>query len=181
MPLAAESRGRISFDEMFISMCHIVSERSTCLRNKSGCLIVRDGAIVALGYNGAPKGMAHCSVQGCLCEENGLGVDSQPVPVNDQNMYSCRGVHAIQNALIQAGIEKARGATLYINQMPCAVCAKLVIQAEIERVVIAAPDNHNVITGLLKQAGIQVVILDLPRLYHDNYDKRNGNSSNVGS
>jgi len=165
MQYAAELRGRISFDEMFISMCHIVSERSTCLKNKSGCLIVRDGAIVALGYNGAPKGMAHCSVQGCLCEENGLDPNAPSVPANDPTKYSCRGVHAIQNALIQAGIEKARGATLYINQMPCSVCAKMIIQAEIERVVIAAPNNHNAITALLKQAGISVVILDLPRLY----------------
>ncbi len=165
MSLAAESRGRISFDEMFISMCHIVAERATCLRNKSGCLIVRDGAIVALGYNGAPKGMAHCSVQGCLCEESAFRADSrQPLPeAHDQgpNLYSCRGVHAIQNALIQAGIEKARGATLYVNQMPCSVCAKLIIQAEIERVVIAGPSNHNAITALLRQAGITVVILEI--------------------
>lgn len=146
-------RGRISFDEMYSWICYIIAERSTCLRHKTGCLIVQEGQVVALGYNGAPKGLPHCSGAGCLKDDPTVGGSRDD---------ACRGVHAEQNAVIQAGVEKCRGASLYVNTAPCQVCAKLIIQSEVGRVVISGEQANCAGTTLLRQSGVEVVFLDLP-------------------
>lgn len=148
-----ETRGRISFDEMYSWICYIIAERSTCLRRKTGCLIVQDGQVVAMGYNGAPKGLPHCSSMGCLNDAAGPRASQGEV---------CRGVHAEQNAVVQAGVDKCRGATLYVNAAPCQPCAKLIIQAEVGRVVISGDQNGFEGASLLRQSGVEVVVLDLP-------------------
>ncbi|MHA1462378.1 MAG: deoxycytidylate deaminase, partial [Candidatus Heimdallarchaeota archaeon] len=112
-------------------MAELVSTRSTCLRRQFGCVIVQNGHAISTGYNGAPKGMPHCTDIGCLR-------DDLNIPSGTQHEI-CRGVHAEQNAIIQCAIhgESTKGATLYITGYPCKICAKMIINAMVERVVIS--------------------------------------------
>lgn len=145
---------RLSMDEVYLRICGDLSKRTNCLRRKIGCLIVRNGQIVASGFNGAPKGLPLCNTVGCLRDQMGIesGIKAE----------ICRGVHAEQNAIIGGGVEKTSGATLYTNSYPCTICAKLIIQAEISRVVVSGeyPDEEGI--KLLRQAGIQVSIMPDP-------------------
>jgi dCMP deaminase len=119
---------RITWNSYFMKIAQLVSERSTCIRRKVGAVIVRDKHILATGYNGAPKGLAHCTDVGCLREE--LGIPS------GERVEICRGIHAEQNALVQAarfGIS-LQGGILYCTTQPCVTCAKLLINAGIAKI-----------------------------------------------
>ena len=130
---------RPSWDEYFMDIARQVATRSTCLRRHVGAVIVRDKRILCTGYNGAPRGLAHCDVVGCLREK--LGIPS------GQRQEICRGLHAEQNAIIQAALHgvSVEGGTIYITHQPCITCAKMVINAGIVRVVCASayPDDHS--------------------------------------
>ncbi|NLG85098.1 MAG: cytidine deaminase [Firmicutes bacterium] len=143
--------GRPSADEVYLRICRVVAERSTCLRRHLGAVIVKDGQITGIGINGAPKGLSPCASVGCIREIQGIASGTQ--------IEICRGIHAEQNAILQAGLAGSQGAVLYTNGFPCEVCAKLCIQAEIARVVASGdyPDRRGL--DLLFQAGIEVVIL----------------------
>ena len=116
---------RPSWQQYFMQMAILASSRSTCLRRQVGAVLVKDNQILSTGYNGTPKGIRHCSEVGCLREKNN-------VP-SGQMHELCRGLHAEQNAIIQAGLNGAssRGATLYCTHQPCIICAKMIINAEI--------------------------------------------------
>ncbi len=99
------------------------------MRRNIGAVIVKDKRILATGYNGAPSGVPHCTEVGCLRQE--LGVPS------GERTEICRGLHAEQNAIIQAakyGIS-VEGSTIYSTTEPCSLCAKMLINAGITRVV----------------------------------------------
>ena len=99
---------RPSWDEYFMTLANEVATRTTCLRRAVGAIIVKDRRILATGYNGVPTGLAHCAETGCLRQQ--LGVPS------GQRHEICRGLHAEQNAIIQAaryGIN-ITGASIYI-------------------------------------------------------------------
>lgn len=122
---------RPGWDEYFMEMAVLTARRSTCLRRHVGAVIVQEKHIVATGYNGAPRGLDHCGDRegGCLRQQ--LGIPS------GQKHELCRALHAEQNAIIQAarlGI-KIGGATLYCTHQPCVICAKMIINAGISRVV----------------------------------------------
>lgn len=120
---------RLSWDDYFMEITHLVSKRSTCLRRHVGAVIVRDKRILATGYNGAPRGLAHCSETGCLREK--MGVPS------GQKQELCRGLHAEQNAIIQAALSgvSIEGSQIYSVTQPCVVCAKMIINSGIKRVI----------------------------------------------
>ena len=142
---------RPSLDEYFMEIAKVVAKRSTCLRQKVGAVIVKDKRILATGYNGAPSGLPHCDEVGCMRQK--LGVPS------GERQELCRGVHAEQNAIIQAakfGIS-VDGATLYSTHCPCIVCAKIIINAGIKRVVYGRDYADKNGLELLKEAGIEVV------------------------
>lgn len=122
---------RPSWDEYFVGIARQVATRSTCLRRQVGAVIVRDRRILTTGYNGPPKGIAHCDVVGCLREQ--LGIPS------GQRLDICRALHAEQNAIIQAALHgvSTEGATIYVTHQPCFTCAKMIINAGIVRVVCA--------------------------------------------
>jgi len=109
----------------------LVVSRSTCLRRQVGAVIVKDKKILATGYNGAPSGLAHCLEVGCLRDK--LGIPS------GERHELCRGLHAEQNAIIQAAYHgvSVNGATLYCTNLPCIICTKMLINAGIQRVVYA--------------------------------------------
>lgn len=141
---------RPSWDEYFMEVAAVVSKRSTCLRRAVGAVLVKEKRILATGYNGAPTGLPHCADVGCLRER--LSVPS------GERHEMCRGLHAEQNALVQAaryGIVVA-GSTLYCTTEPCALCAKMLINAGIVRIVYADPYPDELARQLLAEAGIPV-------------------------
>ncbi len=107
----------------------MVVSRSTCRRRQVGAIIVKDKKILATGYNGAPSGLPHCLEVGCLRDE--LGIPS------GERHELCRGLHAEQNAIIQAAYHgvSINGSTLYCTNLPCIICTKMLINAGIMRVV----------------------------------------------
>ncbi|MDI3502871.1 MAG: dCMP deaminase [Archaeoglobi archaeon] len=142
---------RPSLDEYFMRIAEVVASRSTCLRNKVGAVIVKDKRILTTGYNGAPRGMPHCLEIGCLRDENNI-------PSGERHEI-CRAVHAEQNAIIQAALHgvSTEGATLYCTHQPCILCAKMIINAGIRRVVYkqSYPDENAL--KFLRDAGVEVV------------------------
>ena len=147
---------RPSWDEYFMGMAKLTSQRSTCLRRKVGAVIVKDKHIIATGYNGAPRGLSHCAeLGGCLREE--LNVPS------GQRHELCRALHAEQNAIIQAATlgQSIEGASIYITHQPCSICSKMIINAVIDRIVVDEGYPDELATNLLEEAGIKVVKLDL--------------------
>ena len=141
---------RPSWDEYFMQMAELVRSRSSCLRRGVGAVIVKDNRVIASGYNGAPKGIAHCEETGCLRQQ--MNVPS------GQRHELCRGLHAEQNAIIQAAClgVSIEGATLYCTTQPCVICTKMLINAGIKRVVISESYPDELAEKMIKEAGIQV-------------------------
>ncbi|MDR3225054.1 MAG: cytidine/deoxycytidylate deaminase family protein [Clostridiales Family XIII bacterium] len=147
---------RPSWDAYFMGIAKLTAERSTCLRRKVGAVIVQDKQIVATGYNGAPKGIAHCDEKGgCLREK-------LCIPSGERHEL-CRALHAEQNAIIQAATsgQSIEGATIYITNQPCSICAKMIINAGIRKIIVneGYPDEFAV--EILDEAGLKVVTLNI--------------------
>lgn len=139
---------RLSWDEYFMQITELIARRSTCLRRQVGALLVRDRQILASGYNGAPSGLPHCNEVGCIR-------DTQRVPTGERHEL-CRGLHAEQNAIIQAanhGVSLKRS-TLYSTTHPCVICTKMIINAGIKRVVYLEGYGDHLAGEMIKQAGI---------------------------
>lgn len=136
-----------------MGMAELTAERSTCLRRHVGAVIVKDKHIVATGYNGAPRGLSHCGdLGGCLREK--LGVPS------GERHELCRALHAEQNAIIQAatlGIS-IEGASIYITHQPCVICAKMIINAGIDKIVVKEGYPDELSMELLEEAGKRVIL-----------------------
>ena len=144
---------RPSWDEYFMGIARLTADRSTCLRRHVGAVIVQDKHIIATGYNGAPRGIEHCAERGgCLREE--LGIPS------GERHELCRALHAEQNAIIQAATfgHSIERATIYITHQPCIICAKMIINAGIQRIIVGEgyPDEYAV--SILEEAGLKIVI-----------------------
>jgi dCMP deaminase len=120
---------RPSWKEYFMDIASLVARRSTCRRRQVGAIVVRNKQILATGYNGAPTGLPHCLDIGCLREE--LGVAS------GERHELCRGLHAEQNVIIQAAYHgvSIKGGTLYCTNLPCSICAKMLINAGISEII----------------------------------------------
>lgn len=141
---------RPSWDEYFMDITRRVATRSTCLRRAVGAILVHDKRIIASGYNGGPSGLAHCLDIGCLREK--LGIPS------GQQHELCRGIHAEQNAIIQAaryGVS-IEGSVLYCTTQPCTQCTKMLINAGITEIVYAEGYPDNLARELLEESGIIV-------------------------
>ncbi len=144
---------RLSWDEYFMEITSLVSRRSTCLRRRVGALLVRDRQILATGYNGPPSGLPHCEEVGCLRER-------QAIPSGERHEL-CRGLHAEQNAIIQAANHGVgiRGATLYTTTHPCIICSKMIINSAIVRVVYREGYADDLSREMLEQAGISTDLM----------------------
>ena len=142
---------RLSWDDYFMEITRLVARRSTCLRRHVGAVIVRDRRILATGYNGAPRGLAHCSEIGCLREK--MGVPS------GQKQELCRGLHAEQNAIIQSALfgVSIENSQIYTVNQPCVVCAKMIINAGIKRIVFDEAYPDPLAEELIKEAKIELV------------------------
>ena len=140
---------RPSWDTYFIEITKIVATRSTCLRRQVGAVIVKDNHIITTGYNGAPKGMAHCDdLGGCMREK--LKIPS------GTRQELCRATHAEQNAIIQAAVlgVSIDGGTCYVTDSPCSLCAKRLINAGIKRVVFIGRYPDDLAMTFFEEAGV---------------------------
>jgi dCMP deaminase len=142
---------RPDLDEYFMEIAGVVAKRSTCLRNQVGALFVKNKRLLTTGYNGAPANLSHCDEAGCAREGVASGTRHE----------LCRAVHAEQNAIIQAAMHgvSIEGATLYCTHQPCILCAKMMINARISRVVYSQRYPDDTALRFLAQAGIVVTRL----------------------
>ena len=125
-----------------------VAGRSTCLRRHTGAVLVKDRRILASGYNGTPRGLKHCEEVGCLREQRGIA--------SGTHHELCRGIHAEQNAVIQAALHgiAIEGATIYTTHEPCSLCAKILINAGVLDIVYGESYPDPLSAELLGEAGI---------------------------
>jgi len=147
---------RPSWDEYFLKIARDVSERSTCLRRRVGAILVKNKRILATGYNGAPCGLRHCEQVGCIRAEKG-------VPSGERHEL-CRGLHAEMNAFLQAALHgvSTQDAVLYSTTFPCSLCAKMIINAGVKRVVESGDYPDPLARELLEEAGIELAHVPFP-------------------
>ena len=142
---------RPTVDKYFMDIAKVVSTRSTCCRHNVGAVITIDKRIISTGYNGAVRGAPHCLDTGCLRDQ--MKIES------GTRHEICRAVHAEQNAIIQAALHgiSTKGATLYCTHQPCILCAKMIVNANIVRVVYEMPYPDDAGIELFKLVGVEVV------------------------
>ena len=143
---------RISWDEYFTEIAALVAKRSNCVSRQVGAVITVDNQIVSTGYNGAPKHLHHCiDAGGCLRKLNNIESGTR--------QEICRAVHAEQNAIISAAVKgvSIKGGTLYLNTYPCSICTRMLINAEIKRIVYDSDYNDPLSKEMLDESGIEVV------------------------
>ncbi|HXL02354.1 MAG TPA: cytidine/deoxycytidylate deaminase family protein [Candidatus Atribacteria bacterium] len=145
-------RDRPDWDTYFMSIAHLVSTRSTCLRRQVGAVMVRDKQILTTGYNGVPQGITHCTSETCLRSLKNIP--------SGQQQELCRGLHAEQNAIIQAALHgvSTKEATLYCTHKPCILCAKMLINAGVARIVYQNFYPDPLADQMLEEAGIEMCI-----------------------
>ena len=148
---------RPEWDEYFLRIAMEVAERSTCLRRGVGAILVRDKRILTTGYNGPPRGLAHCEETGCLREAKGVR--------SGERHELCRGIHAEMNAMLQGAIHgvSIQGATLYCTNHPCGLCAKMLIQCGVSRIVTCGDYPDDLAKEMLKAAGVTVQVVEMTK------------------
>ncbi len=151
--MTTASRVRPDWDTYFMDMAKLASRRSSCLRRAVGAVLVKDRRLLATGYNGVPSGVTHCEVTGCLREK-------MNVPSGERHEL-CRGLHAEQNAIIQAAFHgvSIRDAVLYCTNLPCIICAKMLINAGVRRVVYLEGYADSLTEQMLAEVGLETVRL----------------------
>jgi len=146
----AQTESRPSWEAYFMNITNLVAQRSTCLRRAVGAVLVKDKRILSTGYNGAPANLRHCLEVGCLREQ--MGVESG-------KMHElCRGIHAEQNAIIQAAYHgvSVKGAAIYCTNQPCSICARMIINAGIVKIYYQSGYADSLAQDLLAEARIEL-------------------------
>ena len=151
--MADQNQDRPSWHEYFMGICDLVAGRSTCLRRKVGAVLVKEKRILSSGYNGAPSKVPHCRETGCLR-------DQLNVPSGEKHEL-CRGVHAEQNAIIQAAYHgiQVKNSTLYCTNQPCSICAKMIINAGITIVYYKDGYDDSLSLEMFNDAKVELVQL----------------------
>jgi len=139
---------RPQWDEYFLKLAMLASERATCPRMHCGCVLVKNKNVISTGYNGSIPGDEHCDDVGCLIVDN----------------HCVRTVHAEMNAVVQAARygHSVEGATAYVTNMPCTSCAKALVTAGIERVVIFSDYHDTLATQFFAKAKVKIVKIPMP-------------------
>ncbi|CFX02831.1 dCMP deaminase [Syntrophomonas zehnderi OL-4] len=148
------AKERPGWDDYFLKLADLVASRSTCLRRQVGAVLVRNERIIATGYNGAPRGLSHCLEIGCLRDE---------LQIPSGHRYElCRGVHAEQNAIINAALYgvSTQDSVLYCTNQPCIICARMIINAGIAKLVHRGNFDDPMAIQFMEEAGI--VIVEVP-------------------
>lgn len=144
---------RPDWNHYFMQIASVVATRSTCMRRQVGALLVLNKRILSTGYNGAPSGLSHCLEVGCLREQ-------LKVPSGERHEL-CRGLHAEQNAIIQAAVHGVaiKGSVLYCTHYPCALCAKMLVNAGVRSLVLSENYPDALAKELFTEAGIEIVFI----------------------
>ncbi|MCD4779159.1 MAG: cytidine/deoxycytidylate deaminase family protein [Candidatus Omnitrophica bacterium] len=139
---------RPEWDQYFLKLAMLASERATCPRMHCGCVLVKDKHVISTGYNGSIPGDDHCTDVGCLVVDN----------------HCQRTVHAEMNALNQAAKKghSVDGATAYVTNMPCTTCSKSLIVAGIKRVVVFSDYHDTLATDFFSKAGVHIDKVAMP-------------------
>lgn len=137
-------------DKWFLNLCNAMAERSSCMRRQVGAVIARNGHLISSGYNGTAKGLLNCDQGGCPL------ADKRRKSGCDLEKGMC--CHAEENAIVQAAYEgsSTKDATIYCNLMPCSLCAKMIINSGIKRVVYREMYNDDKSIEMFKQAKISL-------------------------
>ncbi|HUY41664.1 MAG TPA: cytidine/deoxycytidylate deaminase family protein [Candidatus Dormibacteraeota bacterium] len=138
---------RPGWDEYFVQIARTVATRATCPRALVGCVLVREHRILTTGYNGAPRGVAHCTQADCILRDG----------------HCVRATHAEANAVVQGALYGVglQGATAYCTHQPCVGCSKLLISAGVVNIVFVEPYPDPVAAELLSEAGVALVPFSL--------------------
>jgi len=141
---------RPNWDNYFMEIANLVSKRSTCLRRSVGAIIVKDKRILSTGYNGSPTGLKHCEEIGCIREK-------LKIPSGEKHEL-CRGIHAEQNAIIQAAYHgvSINNADLYSTVLPCSICAKMLINSGIKKIFYKSSYADKLSQDMLQEAKIEL-------------------------
>ena len=144
---------RPSWERYFMSIASQVATRSTCLRRQVGCIIVLEKRIVSTGYNGAPSGLPHCEEVGCVRETRGVA--------SGERHELCRGLHAEQNAIIQAAMHgtAVRGGSVFCTHKPCILCTKMLINAGVRRVYYEQGYEDEMADEMAREADLLLVCM----------------------
>ena len=148
------STSRPDWGPYFMEIARIVSMRSTCLRRNVGAVIVKDKRILASGYNGAPSGLKHCAEVSCLREKMNVA--------SGERHELCRGLHAEQNAIIQAAYHgvSINGAELYCTHLPCSICIKMLINAGIQEIYYEEGYPDDLSLDMIQESKIKLTKLE---------------------
>ncbi len=147
---------RPTWDQYFMRMAFLAASRSNCTRRKVGAVIVKDKNVLATGYNGPPSGTVHCDVVGCIR-------DDLDVPSGERHEL-CRGLHAEQNAIIQAAVHgvSIKDAVIYVTTHPCVVCSKMLMNAQIREIIYAQGYPDELSELMLLESSISKRRFELP-------------------
>lgn len=143
---------RPSWDEYFMNIADDVATRATCVRRHVGAVLVKDRRILSTGYNGAPANITHCTPETCLR-------NLYNIPSGERHEL-CRGLHAEQNAIIQAAFHgvSIKGAVIYVTSQPCSICTKMLINSGILKFIFREPYNDPLAQEMMHEAGVETVI-----------------------
>ncbi|MEJ2154189.1 MAG: cytidine/deoxycytidylate deaminase family protein [Desulfobacteraceae bacterium] len=152
--MKSDVQNRPSWEAYFMDITCLVAKRSTCTRRAVGAVIIKDRRLLATGYNGAPSHIRHCAEVGCLRAQ-------MKVPSGERHEL-CRGIHAEQNAIIQAAYHgvSIKGATLFCTNQPCSICAKMIINAGIKRIVYQSGYADPLAMEMLDEAEVELIHLE---------------------
>ena len=146
--MSKTAKKRPSWDQYFLKVAMLVSERATCPRMHCGCVLVRDRQILSTGYNGSIPGSEHCEDVGCLVVDN----------------HCVRTIHAEMNAILQCSSHgvNTKDSIAYITNMPCTNCAKALIAAGIKEIIIFSDYHDTMAEEFFKKAGLKLRRLEMP-------------------
>ena len=144
---------RPSWDEYFMKIAHAVKERSTCLRRQVGSILVKDKQIISTGYNDTPRGVKNCGEGGC--ERCSSSEETNP---RGTNLDKCACSHSEENVIVQAALHgiSSEGAILYTTNSPCTLCAKMLINAGIKKIILGGEYPDELGLKLLKEANVEL-------------------------
>ncbi|HPP86697.1 MAG TPA: dCMP deaminase family protein [bacterium] len=142
---------RPNWTDYFMEIAELVSRRSSCIRRQVGAVLVKDKRILATGYNGVPKNIKHCAKENCIRTINNI-------PSGERHEL-CRGLHAEQNAILQAALHgvSIKDSILYCTTQPCIVCAKMLINADIKKIIFNGGYPDKLAMEILQEANIELI------------------------
>lgn len=140
---------KLDWDDYFFSIAKVISNRSSCPSRKVGAVIVDPDThfIIATGYNGAPRGTAHCDEE-CGKRESG------------KDWIKCKAIHGELNAIVAAANagKSVHGADMYLTTAPCIFCSRILINAGIKNVNAMSHYSHPDAEDLLHEGGVTLKV-----------------------